>query len=297
MRECTWGVAIAVAIGMFGFYCGIAVCQERKTDETGAETLVQDEEFSGPQVGEPFPNFPLVGLTETAETPLQLASTETKPLVVVFVHEVTRPAFGLIRTISTYTAAHPEYVNAALVMLTDDMTETRRWAQAASRALPTDMLIAISPEGREGNGALGLNRKMTLTILVVKGQEITANFALVQPSDQGDATRICQAIAEAANLDAPTEEAIAALRGTSARPMTETEVDLRPLLAPVIRKDSNEQEIEAAAKKVEAEANANAAFRKRLGDVCRTIVEGGKLENYGNEYSQTWLKQWADKFH
>jgi len=38
----------------------------------------------------------------------------------------------------------------------------------------------ISPDGEEGPGSYGLNRKMTLTILVANKGKVTANFALVQ---------------------------------------------------------------------------------------------------------------------
>ncbi len=256
----------------------------------------QDEEFSGPQVGETLPEFPLVSATMPDGGEVRLPSNKDKPLVLVFVHEVTRPAFGLIRTVDLYSGSQREHFDTAMVLLTDDMTETRRWARSAVGSLPA-MLLAMSPEGREGNGALGLNRKMTLTVLVVKNGKVTANFALVQPSDQSDAPKICKAMAEAAGIEPPTDEAIARLRGPERRPMASEEVNLRPLLAPVIRKESTEQEIEEAAKKVVAQAEANPAFRRRLGQACKAIVDGGVLENYGNQYSQTWLKQWAENYH
>lgn len=259
---------------------------------------VESAEYSGPQVGEPLPDFSLLSLTTDSADPLLLPKSPQRPQLVVFAHEITRPAMALIRTLNAFRAANSDRLDAALVVLTEDLTKTREWAQLASRALPTEFVLATSAEGREGPGALGLNRKMTLTILIVRDQIVTANFALVQPSDQADALKICQAWAQAAGLPEPDEKAITQLRGPQSemRRDSSDEVNLRPLLGPVIRKTSSADEIDLAAQKVEVEAAANAAFRKRLAQACQAIVDNGKLENYGNETSQKWLKQWAEKY-
>ena len=53
-------------------------------------------------------------------------------------------------------------------------------------------------EGKEGPGSYGLNRNVTLTILVGKEGKVTANFALVQPSTQADLPKILEEVAKVA---------------------------------------------------------------------------------------------------
>ena len=43
--------------------------------------------------------------------------------------------------------------------------------------------VGVSVDGLEGPGSYGLNRNVTLTVLVGKAGRVRANFALVQPSD------------------------------------------------------------------------------------------------------------------
>ena len=53
--------------------------------------------------------------------------------------------------------------------------------------------------------------------------------------------------------------------------------------------------VEAAAKAVEEHANAkgNEAFRKEIGRIANTIIDAGKLDNYGTPKAQEYLKKWA----
>ncbi|HMO15353.1 MAG TPA: hypothetical protein PKD64_14295 [Pirellulaceae bacterium] len=256
--------------------------------------LVQDEEFSGPQVGEDCPDFALHSLLHDSDEQVDLPLREEKPTVIIFVHEITRPAFGLIRTLASYLESEQDHVHGAIVFLTDDINETRRWAKVASSSLPKNLILAVSPDGKEGDGSLGLNRKMTLTILLVKGQKVVGNFALVQPSDQVDAIKICRRIADAAGIEAPSESRISELRGGES--LQRGEVNLRTLLVPVIRVEASMEEIQIAAEKVQREADMNPEFRRQLGEACRRIVDAEKLENYGNEHSQAWIKKWADEY-
>ena len=56
--------------------------------------------------------------------------------------------------------------------------------QQASRIvphIPDNVLLAVSPDGREGPGNYGLNRNVAQTILTVKNGKVLHNFALAQP--------------------------------------------------------------------------------------------------------------------
>jgi hypothetical protein len=168
------------------------------------------KEFSGPQVGEkltPFIMRGAVGAAAGEEIDL-VKDAAGKPLVIFFVHEVTRPSVGLARLILDYARSRKsDGLHAGLVLLTADATASEAWAKRAAGALPRGVPIGISKDGAEGPGAYGLNRKVAVTVLVAKDNQVTANFALVQPSIAADGPKIAQAIAEVlGDREAPTLE-------------------------------------------------------------------------------------------
>jgi hypothetical protein len=188
--------------------------------------LLADEpakEFSGPQVGEEVTPFVVRGvLGDEAGKEFDLVKeAQGKPLVILFVYEINRPALGLARLVLNYAASRKaDGLNAGLVLLTADATATEEWVKRASAALPRGVPVGISTDGAEGPGAYGLNRKVQLTVLVAKENKVTANFALVQPSVAADAPKIAEAIAAALGVKAPTPEELQRL-GPRAAPVKE----------------------------------------------------------------------------
>jgi hypothetical protein len=163
-------------------------------------------------------------------------------------------------------------------------------------AFPKEVPVVLSADGAEGPGALGLNRKVALTILVAKDNKVSANFALVQPSIQADAPKIAKALHAALGEDKePTLKDLGIVGDRPAR--GEPEVDLRGLLAPVIKKTATEEEVQRAAAIVEEAAKKNPAARAAVGQAVKRIVEAGKLENYGTPKAQEYLKKWAEEFN
>ena len=168
------------------------------------------KEFSGPQVGEkvtPFSVRCVVGDDAGKDIDV-VQSSAGKPLVIFFVHEVTRPSVGLARLILDYARSRKaDGLQAGLVLLSADATASEAWAKRAAGALPRGVPVGISKDGAEGPGAYGLNRKVAVTVLVAKDNQVTANFALVQPSVAADGPKIAKAIAEVlGDRDAPTLE-------------------------------------------------------------------------------------------
>lgn len=166
-------------------------------------------EFSGPQPGEkltPFTIRTLLGDAAGEELDL-VKQADGKPVVLFFVHEVNRPSIGLARTILTFAAKYKaDGLHAGLVFLSADATMTEEFVKRAAHALPEGVPVGVSTDGAEGPGAYGLNRKVTVTVLVAKDNKVTANFALVQPSLQADGPKIAEAIATAGGFKAPTLE-------------------------------------------------------------------------------------------
>jgi len=169
----------------------------------------QATEFSGPQPGEkltPFTIRTLLGDAAGEELDL-VEQADGQPLVLFFIHDANRPSIGLTRVILTFAAKHKaDGLHSGLIFLSGDATMTEAFVKRAAHALPDGVPVGVSTDGAEGPGAYGLNRKVTVTVLVAKDNKITANFALVQPSLQADGPKIAQAIASAGAFKAPTLE-------------------------------------------------------------------------------------------
>lgn len=252
--------------------------------------------FSGPQVGEKLPGFKVKGVfDEAAGKQIDLISQAGgKPIVLVFVHARTRPAFGLTNTLMRFVASRAkDGLTGGIVFLTDDPTATETWMKRIRQHFPKGVSLGISADGQEGPGSYGLNRNVTLTVLVAKDNKVTANFALVQPSEQADGPKIFKAIVDA--LGGGKVPKVAEF-SRNRYVKKSTKVDVRALLGPVINKQATREQVDAAAAKVEEAASKDKAVRVEIGRVSRTVVNSGKLGNYGTPAAQAYLRKWAKQY-
>ena len=270
---------------------------------TGFTFAADEEVFSGPQVGEPLTPFVARGvLGENADKEFDLVKqADGKPVVIFFVHSVTRPSIGLTRGIMSYASKRAkDGLTSGVVFLSGDVTETENWMKRAPHALPKNVPVGISDDGREGPGAYGLNRNVTLTVVVGNENKVTANFALVQPSAQADGPKIAKAIVDAlGGGPVPSLAQLGLVRGRPAPKNARGRMQdpkLDSLLRAVIQKTATDEQVEAAAAALEAYANQNKAAGKRVGQITNTIIKAGKLENYGTPAAQKVLTKWAKKF-
>lgn len=277
-------------------------------------TLHADDEpvFSGPQVSEPLASFPLKGVFgDAAGKDLDvIADADKGPIVLIFVHERTRPAFGLMNTVMRMVASRKEDgVLGATVFLTDDATATENWMNQIPQYFPEGITIGISPEGQEGPGAYGLNRNVALTVLVGNEDKVTANFALVQPSEQADGPKIFAAVVDVlgggevpdvSEFSGPRYQRRENTRPGSPQPQprerNQTNEALRPLLQPVIDKTATADEVAAAAKAVEEYAEDHPEARLEIGRIGRRIVDSGNIGNYGTAAAQEYIRKWAREY-
>lgn len=264
-------------------------------------TIAADEDpvFSGPQAGEKVTTFKTrFVLGENAGQQFDVVTTaEGKPVLIIFVHEVTRPSVGLTRLLMNYAEKRAaDGLHPAVVFLTDDATQTETWMKRAQHALPRNVPVGISVDGKEGPGAYGLNRAMTMTVLVAKDNAVTANFALVQPSVQADGPKILKAIVDAlGGGEVPT---LASLGGERYMRRNAPADDLpsprlAELLRAVIQKTANDEQVDAAAQKVDDYMAENEPAKKQVQQIARRIVDAGKLENYGTAKAQAHIRRWA----
>jgi hypothetical protein len=263
-------------------------------------SFAQEKIYSGPQVGEELPPFTVRGVyDESAGKEMDFVSDANgKPIVLIFVHDLNRQAIGFTRILTQYTRDRAKHgLATGVVWLDNDVTEGENTLKRIRHALTDSVPIGISVDGREGPGAYGLNRKVTITVLVGKENRITGNFALVQPSLQTDLTPIVEHISKLLGTPAPKLEE---LTGPTERMQSSNEKpavpNLRPYLAPIIRLDASNEQVDEAAAKLIALADKDEAVRKELGRITSTIVNAQKLENYGTPRAREFIAKWAKQY-
>ncbi|MFM7040491.1 MAG: hypothetical protein ACKO2L_22520 [Planctomycetaceae bacterium] len=281
-------VAIAILITMFLPF-GVSL---RAADEPV---------YSGPQPGEALPQFSfrqvLSGPAGELLDPVRKAAG--RPLVLIFIHDVNRQSIGFARVLSGYThGRRSEGLSTAVVLLEDDASAGEAQLRRISHALTSEVPTGVSVDGREGPGSLGLNRNVTLTILVAHKNQVTASFAFVQPSLQADLPLVLKAVVDVAGGTVPDLEQLQGVPQKGRMVEQPGSVpNLRPLLTPLIRRDASVEDVDRAAKEIEDKAAADAAVKKELARIARTIVDSGKLENYGTKKAQEHLSRWAREFN
>lgn len=275
------------------------------TDSAG---FAADDIFSGPQPGERVPPLPVRNVFEDPAVDLDpVTSAKDGPLLLVFVHKRERPAFGLTNALMRYALTRKQdKLNSAAIFLTGDLTETANWMRRIRSYFPKDATITVSPDGIEGPGSFGLNRDVTLTVLIAKGNRVTANFALVQPSMQVDGPRIAKALVdmlgggEVPDLAKFSGQRMQQMRRGAERDATgrgdEQDPRLTGLLRQLIQKDATAERVESVAKELNTYFEKSEAARKRVGEISTRIIDAGKLENYGTAAAQEHLKAWAKIF-
>ena len=269
-----------------------------------------DPVFSGPQESEPLTSFPLTGVFGDAagEEIDVIAEADMSPVVLIFVHERTRPAFGLTNTIMRMVASRADDgIVGATAFLTADATATEAWMNRIPQYFPEGVTVGISPDGQEGPGAYGLNRNVALTILVGTENKVTANFALVQPSVQADGPKVFEEIVavlgggevpDVSEFSGARYRRPDASRPTDPQPRERDQADgnLRELLQPVIDKNATAAEVAAAAEAVEEYVKEHPEARLEIGRIGRRIIDSGRLENYGTPDAQEYIRKWAEEF-
>jgi len=201
-------------------WCAVMVTMSSTAECTSAdaETII----FSGPQVSEGLSSFEILLVDGEADATKvdPIKSADGQPMVLIFVHQLTRPGMALTRAISGYAASQKARdVRCYIVWLDDDQAAAEAYLRRAFGSLQFVVPVGVSVDGEEGPGAYGLNRNVELTILVANKNQVTANFALVQPS-LTEAAEIASPIAALIDQSAPDQkqlEALAYPRGQAMR--------------------------------------------------------------------------------
>lgn len=257
----------------------------------------QEQPFSGPQMGEKMSSFKVRGVfDEDAGKDIDfVGKADGKPIVLIFVHDVNRQSVSMTRILSGYTVSRlKDGLSTGVIWLDDDATAAENQLKKMRHALTPKAPTGIFLQGREGPGSYGLNRNVMLTILVGKEGKVTSNFALVQPSLQVDLPKILQGIVDIVGGEVPKLSDLQGMPEMMRNQMAQSQApNLRSLIAPLIRLTASEAEVEKAAQAIEEKAAEDPAVRKEVGRIANTIVDSGKLANYGTPRAQKYLAKWA----
>ena len=163
--------------------------------------------FSGPQAGERLPKLSVVlALGDKQGDQIDLiAVADGKPQLLVFVSGANRPAARLTRALMNYAEMRADdRLSAALVWLDGDRTAAQQYLRQAISWWGIGPPVGISVDGAEGPGSYGLNRNVNVTVVVANKNRVTANFAIVQPSET-DAPAILNEVVKLIGGNVPTE--------------------------------------------------------------------------------------------
>lgn len=181
----------------------VAQADDQTPNATGTE---QKRVFSGPQPGEKIKPFKvlLVEGNDTKELEIVKESDERTTLI-CFVHRLSnddRILFGL-GLVDFYASRHKE-LTSHFVLLSDDREKIITMLRGFSRgSLFTKSLVSLSVDGAEGPGYYGLNRKVAMTVLVAKGNQVVSNLVFQAPNNR-DLETIMVAVADVLDKPKPT---------------------------------------------------------------------------------------------
>ena len=187
-------------------------------DPASFEQSEENKIFSGPQPGEKLPSLTITGIGGRIDgTTFDItARADGKPLVLFLQDTNGVGVKGLVNVsklllkIDAFQKRHSKATAAeksnqgleiGVVFLADNLETLPEWADNMLKTeIPGEVLIGISPDGREGPGSYGLNRNVAQTVLIAKDGKVLHNFAFTQPMLYAD-PHFLGAIAQAIEVE------------------------------------------------------------------------------------------------
>lgn len=285
-------VQLLVVLICIGLFQSPALAQDQPTEPASV--------YSGPQVGELLPQFKMkYGFGKQAGKEVDLIEAAgDNPVVIIFVHKRSRPAFGLANSVMRYCKQEGgDKLTRGICFLTADPTDTQNWMSKIKNYFPAGIPIGFSAEGIEGPGSYGLNRNVELTVLVAKEKKVTANFAIVQPGAHVDGPKILAAIASATGSD-KKPDINKYLNSNQA--VQDAPIAIDPSLMTQIRrlnaKAASPEMIGEAIVEIQKMIANNKPLQRQLGTILAGWTRNQRIASIGNQEQQDQLKKWARQF-
>jgi hypothetical protein len=150
--------------------------------------LRADDPVSGPKVGEAAPAFEMevaVG-DEAGKTLDPLKPLADKPVLVIFIGEMTRPAFGLLKLLDKYgRLRQPEGLEVVIVRVHDNAVATAKQTKIHYDQYDIKSIAGVAVGGKAGPKDYNLNEDAQMTVLLLdKEHKVLQNMARRAPDRQ-----------------------------------------------------------------------------------------------------------------
>lgn len=147
-----------------------------------------DDPVSGPRVGEVAKGFEVEVATgdDAGKTLDVLKPLKDKPVLLIFVSEMTRPAFGLLKLLDKYGRhRQPEGLEVLIVRVTDDAAGAARQSKVHFDLYDVKSTAGVARGGKSGPQDYGLSDEAQMTVLLIdKEHKVLLNMARRAPERQ-----------------------------------------------------------------------------------------------------------------
>ena len=142
--------------------------------------------YSGPQPSEKLPSLMATVLNgeDEGKTIDFIAMTNEKSHILIIQDETRlglRGLVGFTRILEDISQKTKQEFQIQVVFLGDSPEALFQQARKIVPHIPENILLGISPDGREGPGSYGLNRNIAQTVIIAKNGIVLHNFPLAQP--------------------------------------------------------------------------------------------------------------------
>lgn len=174
-----------------------------------ANVAYAQDQISGPQLGD---KLPVLKATSVYDSPGEavdyVAKAEGKPLVLIFIAQLSRPGVNMARALSQYAESRRgDGLHTAIVWVGQDKASAEEYLNRARNSLNFASPVGLIVDGDETAVAYGLNKQVPITVVVAKEGKVTANFALTIP-DVKDVRTVSREIVKLVGGEVPSEESL-----------------------------------------------------------------------------------------
>jgi hypothetical protein len=147
-----------------------------------------DEPVSGPKVGEAAGALEAEIATgdDAGKMRDMMEPLKDKPVLIIFISEMTRPGFGLLKQLDKYgRLRQPEGLEVLIVRVTDDKAGAAKHAKILYDMYDVKSTAGVAVGGKAGPKDYGLHDDAQMTVLLVdKQHKVLMNLARRSPDRQ-----------------------------------------------------------------------------------------------------------------
>ena len=184
-------------------------------------------------------------------------------------------------------------ISSHLVWLEKDTSAAESFlTQRLRRYLGPTTSAGVSLDGGEGPGAYALNREVALTVVVGTEHKVTANFALVQPSDR-DAPKVLAEVAKLIGVAPPAQKDLAKYRPQQ---MAKGNGRIRGWLRRILKSEVDEDGVKKQIAHLQQHVEKNPRLRPLLGKSLAQVLNRKGFDQRGTKAAREQLRALAKKY-